>query len=95
MDEHLNHLSHNGVTLNMPTRLGTFLFGTRLTETLIGTSVKVTEVIHKTPSKQHQQSGILQAWMPTIKKHNCRLITQQTAEGTTSRRIAEGITYIQ
>ena len=32
---------------------------------------------------------IPEAWMPTIKKHNRRVVQQRTAEGATSRRNSE------
>ena len=45
--------------------------------------------------RKQNTSSFLQAWMPTIKKHNCRSIAQQTTEGTTSGRTTEGTTPSQ
>ena len=55
---------------------------------------KVKEAIHIHPNNINRDGGIKipQAWMPTIKKHNCRSIAEQTAEGTISSQPTEGTT---
>ena len=51
---------------------------------------RVKEAIHVRlhPNNINRDSGIElpEAWMPTIKKHNRRLVQQRTVEGTTSHR---------
>ena len=53
----------------------------------------VKEAIHIRlhPKKVNRDSGIEipEAWMPTIKKHNRRMVQQRTTEGATSRRNSE------
>ena len=40
-------------------------------------------------TEKRVQIKIPEAWMPTIKKHNRRMVQQRTAEGATSRRNSE------
>ena len=51
---------------------------------------RVNEAIHIRlhPNNINRDSGIEihEAWMPTVKKHNRRVVQQRTAEGTASRR---------
>ena len=56
-------------------------------------TLRVKEPVHTRlhPNNINRDSGIEipEAWMPTIKKHNRRMVQQRTAEGTTSLRNSE------